>query len=587
MMIRSLLIVLLVMIAAAGASAAEPRLLVFAAGIENYDHPELDKLQFAADDARDIFKLLQVVAALDERSELHVADDADGSKLEEGDLRNAIREFARKIRNNDTVVVYLGGHGTLSPGGELLILPSDYEPESKLRFLEFENVRRILEQQISRGGENGTGLAGVKVAFIVNVCGAGNATEPGDVAMAVPTDDSIIAEVARVAKDLSIGEAEVAVIPATPRGRNTFERAEYGRSVFAKYLVEALDGAAAGADDVLTTGEIIGHIEVALGEDLPRNAGFASDIILGETKRTRGRDHLTMGTALMGAARAMPDPDIARLLNDLALFHFEEVQGRNPDLAPRAAFRSLQLRVLNQEIVGSNLAAEAEALPYFNFTVSEQALLEEFAGSKGGVLYPSFAEYLNALESDPEARILVLEPGLSKAEPNLIDDVLALRFGRERVWSTKMIVEEPVLGSTFLSDAAAYLSQPVTATPPLVVYSGNESRPSCYVVNEECVFVHDWAVILEVLRESNDAPFVFLYDAPAGGALERIAPTDLMLLLTASQTNGVTIGGAVPRGDADWIISRGTSPILFNGILNRRDDSEVFARIRYFHRPVP
>ncbi|MEM0935291.1 MAG: caspase family protein [Pseudomonadota bacterium] len=585
MMIRSILIFLLVTIATTGISAAEPRLLVFAAGLENYDHPELNKLEFAANDAQDIFDRLGVVANRDdERSKLLLADDDDETRRTEQDLRNELRQFTRRISNNDTVVVYLGGHGTLSRGGDLLILPSDYDPEEELNFVEFDWIREEFEGWIASED-----LAGVKVAFIVNVCGAGNASEEGAVAMSVPTDDSIIEEVARLARELSIGEAEVAVIPATPRGRNTFERAEYGRSVFAKHLIDALDGAAAGADDVLTTGEIIGHIEVALGEDLPRNAGFASNIVLGETKRTRGRDHLTMGTALIGASRAVPDSDIAQILRDLALFHVNEVQGRNPDLAPRAQFRALQARALARTIGSDDLASRAATLPSNSLSTAERALVAEFKDGRSPA-YPNFADYLKALENDPDARILVVEQGFGTPEPTVIDDILALRFGREKVWSSKINVDvEGVMGSTFMLEAASYLSKPSTTTPPLVVYSGQENVRGCGANEQKgCRLMHDWPVILSALKEANGAPFVFLYDAPYGGVLEKLAPKDLMLLLTASQENGMTFvatsdGRRVSPSDPEWLAADGTSSILFNGILNRRNDSEIFARVRSYH----
>ncbi|WP_170378655.1 caspase family protein [Ruegeria atlantica] len=588
-MIRLLLTILLLSPSLSYGQAAEPRLLVFAAGIENYEHPELDKLEFAADDAKDIFERFSVVANLDEQSELHLADDADGSHLTEHRLRNAVRSFARKIRNNDTVVVYLGGHGTLSSTGELLILPSDYDPVPELNYLEFDSLREILEEQIS-----GNDIAGVKIAFIVNVCGAGNAAEPGAILMNVPTDDRIIEEVARLARELSIGEAEVAVIPATPRGRNTFEQVELGRSIFAKHMIDALDGAAAGVDGLLTTGEIIGYVETALKETLPRNDGFATDIVLGQTSRQRGSDHLKLGTALMGAAWAVQDSDISQILNDLALFHFDEVRGRNPEQSSRAHFRSLQLRILGRKINSFDAATEAETISRAALAESETEFLDLFSEGHASPVYASFADYLDALEADPDARILVLKMSNSFATNFPVADALALRFGRNKILSVTL----PEFGtstekSMLLAEAGAYLGQSSANTPPLVVYSGSEGKPLSFDGDlGECELIYPWDRILAELRESNGAPFVFVFDAPCGGILKQQVPKDQMLLLTAGQPNGMTftsnppqqLGFSIATQNSLPMIARdGTSSILFKGILEKRTDAEIFEAIRLLH----
>ncbi|MFZ7091320.1 hypothetical protein [Primorskyibacter sp. 2E233] len=434
-------------------------------------------------------------------------------------------------------------------------MPSDYDRQAELNYMEYDEIKDILTKEVEQRN-----LAKVKIVLLVNVCGAGNAVEDGATEMSVPIEDKYIQQAVNWISEFRVGQADLAVIPATPRGRNTFEKD--GSSIFARHLIEAFDGAAAGPDDQLTTGEIFAYLKTALGENLPRNPEFANDIVVGETSRARGRDHLVLGTALMGAARAIQDPDIARILQDLASFHFDEVRGRNPELAARARLRKLQVGVLAQSI--TDVAAKAKEIPKNALTQVERGELQTLLEVGSSLRYPTFADYLADLEADPKARVLILRPSLTMASDVDVEGLLKLRFGQEKVYAGDI---------SDLSGLTDFLATPTTDTPPLVVYSGSEGGAGCSVVEEKCQFAHPWETILASLRESNGGPFVFVFSAPFGGALAEIAPKDIMLYLPASQRNGMLWRGA----------DESSAGILFEGIADRFSDAQLAENLRSFH----
>src|SRR5687767_705207 len=110
-MIRLALAFLALLASAAPLPAAEtakPRILAFVVGIERYADAELDKLIYAADDARAVYAQLGTVADLDPASVLLVADD-EASREEERTvsaerLRDALETFVPKIKDGANVV---------------------------------------------------------------------------------------------------------------------------------------------------------------------------------------------------------------------------------------------------------------------------------------------------------------------------------------------------------------------------------------------------------------------------------------------------------------------------------------------------
>ena len=320
---------------------AAPRTLAFVVGIERYDDPELDKLQYAADDARKIFDQLKVVAELDPASKLLVADDDDkNSRLDADSVRTALQQFVQLIKDRTNVVVYLGGHGTLSPSRALWFLPSNYSRNGRTGYITFNEIQQTFADEI-----NGRTLHDVSLTFFVNMCGAGNAVTGPGVAMRVDDNNELIDVARRVFREETFGLKRYALIPATPKERNTHEDDRLRSSVFAHHLREGLAGKAA-RNGMVTAGSLFDYLSANLGEDLPRNADFTADIPLGVTRRLEGESAYVMGTALLAAAEALvpAGADGERsahrtALLDLAAEQFARVSEQAADLAARAVLR--------------------------------------------------------------------------------------------------------------------------------------------------------------------------------------------------------------------------------------------------------
>lgn len=331
------------------AAQADPprRTLAFVVGIERYDDAELNKLQFAADDARAVFEQLRVLAKIDkDASMLLLADDDEAKNVTADDLHRSLQTFAGRIKDNDNVIVYLGGHGAIAGRGSLRYLPSNYHPVERVNYVAFGDIVDTVAQEVNNG------LRNVTVTILVNMCNAGNAAD-GRVAMDAPRE---VVERARLFwRERQFGLNHLAIIPATQRNRDTAEDSKLGRSIFAQHLLNGLRGLAA-PDGVVTTQSLIQYLEKNLGEgSLPRNAGFAGDIVLGQTREWEGEAEYAVGTALIAAGQALYSPTMERQISrqrsallDLAAFHFKRVGARAPDLKGPAMVRTAQIDLLKE-----------------------------------------------------------------------------------------------------------------------------------------------------------------------------------------------------------------------------------------------
>jgi Caspase domain len=338
------------------------RTIAFVVGIERYDDPELNKLQYASNDARAIFEQLRVLSNIDkDASMLLLADDDEARNVDAAEFRLSLQTFARRIKDHDDVIIYLGGHGAIAGRGSLRYLPSNYSPGNRVNHVTFSSIVDEVAQAVN------SGLRNVTVTILVNMCNAGNAADGAKM------DDpyEIIERARSFWREGQFGLNHLAIIPATQRNRDTSEDPKFGRSIFAQHLLNGLSGFAS-ADGVVTTQSLIQYLEKNLGEgSLPRNADFAGDIVLGQTRQWEGEAEYAVGTALIAAGQALYSSAMERQVSrqrsallDLAAFHFNRVGARAPDLKSSAMLRTAQIDLLKgrvpsvtQENLGSGLDA--------------------------------------------------------------------------------------------------------------------------------------------------------------------------------------------------------------------------------------
>lgn len=152
-------------------AAYAARRVAILVGVDQYGDADLDALSFAGKDARDMASTLgrADVGGFDE---LVVLDQA--SETTRDAILARIRELTAGLQRDDTFLLYLSGHGTLTvdpvDGTRLYFLPSDAEldqPEKRgLRVSELESMlselvprRRVLILDTCHNGRSKSGLS--------------------------------------------------------------------------------------------------------------------------------------------------------------------------------------------------------------------------------------------------------------------------------------------------------------------------------------------------------------------------------------------------------------------------------------------
>ncbi len=105
-------------------TAYAPRRVALLVGVDNYGDPELAPLRFSGKDARDLAAALGGDAGFDHVRVLDTQKTASRTQIE-----TAIHEATSGLQRDDTFLLYMSGHGTLTldptEGTRLWFLPSD------------------------------------------------------------------------------------------------------------------------------------------------------------------------------------------------------------------------------------------------------------------------------------------------------------------------------------------------------------------------------------------------------------------------------------------------------------------------------
>jgi hypothetical protein len=237
-------ILLVLLFVCPSAVAAERQCIAFVVGIEKYQkQPELNIPQYVAEDAYAVWERIKAMTKFDaKRSKLLLADREphgllpDKTQLREiitrDTLRSEFEAFLAGARKDDLVIIYLGGHGEKkkdTPSAGVFFLPSDFRREG-ISLLNAVSVNELLlELRTEFAGEKQE----AEVIVFANMCYAG-------VANALSGGDNLQTEMSNVPK-AEIRQIRLAYIPACG-DEKTFEEEEWGKSIFARHLLQALSG---------------------------------------------------------------------------------------------------------------------------------------------------------------------------------------------------------------------------------------------------------------------------------------------------------------------------------------------------------
>ena len=236
-------------------------------GINKYDHAP--PLGYARNDADKVAETLRNKLAFPSEN-IELLQDADATR---SNILAKFLEFASaKVQPNDRIVVFFAGHGFTKEGhrGEIgYLVPSDGNTEDLSTLLRWDDLTRNAEVVTAK-----------HILFIMDACYGGLAVQrslaPGSMRFAKDMIKRFSRQV------LTAGKAdEVVADSGGPRE---------GHSVFTGHLLDAMEGAAATVDRVLTANGVMAYVYDRVAKDYQSNQtphyGFLDgdgDMILDDT----------------------------------------------------------------------------------------------------------------------------------------------------------------------------------------------------------------------------------------------------------------------------------------------------------------
>jgi WD40 repeat protein len=201
-------------------------LYVVTLAVADYDDDGYD-LDSPVDDARDLAARLQREAGGLFRA-VHVASLAD-REVEDSAVVLLRDEFLRRAGPEDTVVVFVAGHGVRNRAGNYFLLTSGATAETWNLGIDRDRITSLISPRY---------VAAQRLVLLIDTCQAGLDPWPGERGRAVDAGPYTSAELARERERLGTGRY---ILPASsPRGA---AREAGGNGLFTRAVLDALDGA--------------------------------------------------------------------------------------------------------------------------------------------------------------------------------------------------------------------------------------------------------------------------------------------------------------------------------------------------------
>lgn len=266
------------------------RLFAVVIGVSHYAKggtQQINDLQFADRDARSVLDFLKSPAGggvTDEDSLLLLDQDATTESV-----RHALFNFLTKPQEQDTVVIYIAGHGAPDPNDprNIYFLTSDAKPDdmgaTAFPMFELQDVfERILKAK--------------RVITFADTCHSYGFTGARAGAGSKRVNNLVNQYLQRYAS-----KGQRAVITASDISESSFEDAKWGdgHGVFTYFLLQGLEGKAdANHDGVVTAGELFSYLKQAVpqatgGKQNPRAmVGIASSLMISTLPRTHAHNQV-------------------------------------------------------------------------------------------------------------------------------------------------------------------------------------------------------------------------------------------------------------------------------------------------------
>jgi formylglycine-generating enzyme required for sulfatase activity len=221
---------------------------VIAAGVEQYDDPQVSRLTYAVADARSVASAFRASGVPPKTVVLLTSDVKDAAKRPTRiNLLRAFGQVKQQATADDKLVFFFAGHG-VERNGEQYLLGSDTQRDLlEETALPMAVVNKALD-----------GLACGEVLFLIDACRNDPKAGRGD------ADAELSEEFARGLRPRIGGPTAkprlVATLLACDAGQRAWESPEDGHGAFSMYLVKALSGQAAGENGRVTLSSLAEYV---------------------------------------------------------------------------------------------------------------------------------------------------------------------------------------------------------------------------------------------------------------------------------------------------------------------------------------
>lgn len=224
-------------------------------GINHYQSDTISPLRYAEADARDFASALQKYGGFPAKNVFLFTGDQTGSQAPtRTNLAFRFDYLIRTMGPQDTLVVYFAGHG-LEMDGQSFLLTSEADARSLLTLQQSALHARDLYGWISHSQAN-------QVLLLVDAC-------RNDPVMGRGTGQNEMS--ANLARDLTLVRDTPPSAPTTPAsyatlfacsaGQRSYEWSDKGHGFFTYYLVQGLQGGAAGQDGTVTLQSLSSYVQ--------------------------------------------------------------------------------------------------------------------------------------------------------------------------------------------------------------------------------------------------------------------------------------------------------------------------------------
>ncbi|MEN8219003.1 MAG: caspase family protein [Pseudomonadota bacterium] len=194
----------------------KPTLYVLAVGVGDFDNASVQKLNYAAQDARDLTQLFkaQKNKGLYRDVQIKRLEDANKEEILEG-----LEWIERQTTQNDVLVVSFSGHG-VNEKGLYYFIPRDVDPDQiESTAVPYRDIKSAM-----------AGVPG-KALFLIDTCHSGNIMGG-------------LADVNKIANDLSSAENGIVVFTSSTGTQTSMEDTRWQNGAFTEALLEGLKGQA-------------------------------------------------------------------------------------------------------------------------------------------------------------------------------------------------------------------------------------------------------------------------------------------------------------------------------------------------------